>query len=421
MQKTVLLLAYCFPPHGGIAAQRPASLFRFLPEFGWTPHVITNLWNSESTTSLDKDFDRSDMYERNVIECDGNKESLSLNKKIDWWSDKFMPWKTPRSWFRAALREADRFCKSNPPDAIWATYGPHGALKIASLMRNKYRIPWIADFRDTARLLGRNLTSWYNTVETLTCQNATAMTTVSKDLADELRFRHNRPVEIIYNGFFPEDLSEHLNEPPNKEIFSLCYTGSIDPRQRDPSILFDALDLLLFEKKISSLDFSVRFIGTSKSVLKRFSTRPSSSLLTISEWLPRSKVRRLRADASALILITSPNLPGVLTGKVFEYIVANRPVIAIPDDNGSIKNLLSETNTGTCYNSPRDLANRIHELYIAWKQGIQSGFNPNWASIQRFSRRSQVGNIAEILNRITTNQRDERGDTADNEGSLQGH
>jgi hypothetical protein len=404
MPKNVLIISHSFPPHGGIAAQRPAALFRFLPEFGWTPHIITNRWTARSTNAFDHDFHKSNIYRQSVIECNGNPSEYSLMKAVDWISDKLLPSNTPRRWFRAALKEADRFCKSSPPNAIWATYGPQGALKIASLMQKRYGIPWIADFRDTARLLAKNLAGWYNASETRTCRNASAITTVSAELADELRLRHERPVEVVYNGFFPEDVASSENDKQRNETFVLVYTGTIDSRKQDATILFDALDQLLVNGHINPLDFAVRFAGTSQAALGPYRSRPSACLISIHDWLPKAAVRQLRADAGALILLTCPTQPGVLTGKVFEYLTANRPILAVPNDNGCIYKLLKQTNTGESFSTPCELAERINKLYLSWKHNQQHPFSPNWESIYQFSRRGQVKKVSEILDRIAKSE-----------------
>ena len=83
---------------------------------------------------------------------------------------------------------------------------------------------------------------------------------------------------------------------------------------------------------------------------------------------------------------SSPTRKGCLTGKIFDYLAAGRPIVAVPCDNGEIKRLLNETQAGYSLSREEDIVEKICELFELWKKDKKFTVNFNQSEINKHSR-----------------------------------
>jgi glycosyltransferase involved in cell wall biosynthesis len=214
-----------------------------------------------------------------------------------------------------------------------------------------------------------------------------------------MKKRHNKTFEVIQNGFDEKTLGIDQSRPISK--FNIVYTGAANLGKPNFRPLLDAIANLICSGKIDQNDISIEFYGAGneKSLERMFSNHPFRKLVKNYGYLPRERMSDLQRSAAILLQATYPGT-GTLTSKVYEYLVAFRPILAIPNDHGEIASLLQETITGLCCTSVGEISSQLFEWYVEWKNTGTIKCNCNEPAIMKYSRREQAGQLAQLLNRI---------------------
>lgn len=240
-------------------------------------------------------------------------------------------------------RAWDELSKEEPWDLVVSTSGPYTVHFLADkLKKKKLAKAWIADFRDTwsnsfiyPGIFPFNLLEPY--FEKKLMKNADFITTVSDPFASLLGKLHGiNKVHVIENGFDPEDLETLDKQPifPKDGKLRIVHTGTIYLGKRDPSPLFAAIERIASSPSSRPLlnRLEVLFPGPYQANL--------SSLIEqykVGQWvkmpgfLSRPEALRMQRDADYLLFLpwNDPNIDGVLTGKIFEYLFSKTPILSI--------------------------------------------------------------------------------------------
>jgi glycosyltransferase involved in cell wall biosynthesis len=224
-------------------------------------------------------------------------------------------------------------------DVVITTAWPYSVHFVGwMLKRNHHARLWVVDWRDlwTANHiypgvpLIKNLEKWlekrFNTY-------ADMITTVSNPLAKYLAERYGNKVHVINNGYDEDD----YNALPGMRIFPddgkirVVYTGSLYPGKRDPSPLFQAIARLTEQSLISPNDLEVIFASKLLDVAELATASGVLPYVKCLGFLPREEALRMQRDADALLFLEheAPGVEGILTGKLFEYLYAGPPILAI--------------------------------------------------------------------------------------------
>jgi glycosyltransferase involved in cell wall biosynthesis len=187
-------------------------------------------------------------------------------------------------------------------------------------------------------------------IETKTLSRAAVLVTVSEPLKCKLQQLHNKPVAVVLNGYDPADYPNYTTEPSSHLPLRIVYTGRIYPGKQDPTPLLSALERLLQSGRISMSEVRVDFYGPNPhamhGVAKHFPiVRP---MLRIHGEVSHTEALALQTAADALLLLawTNPHEKSLYTGKVFEYLGARRPILAIGPRGGVLDELFEETRPG---------------------------------------------------------------------------
>ena len=411
--KKVLLLAYHYPPYSGIAARRAVGVVTFLPFFGWEPIVVAGDWKKDNTRYYDSKTLTEPLKKAIIRTCPtGSKnEQHPILRQI---KHRIIPLiqgeRYPNKWFTNILSAGREIIEQEQPDVIWATFSPPASLKAADALSRTYHVPWIADFRDTWRLLSKRFFWRYELPEKQLCKSASSIITVSQGLADELSQRHQRPVVVIYNGFDPKLLNYLENSSSNNERqpnFTIVYTGNVLPgiHGQDPSPLFQALDYLLMDQKIDPVHISIHFIGSTEQSLRAIQRFRSYEFVTITPWLPREQALQAQRNASILLHLATPHIRGVLSGKIFEYLASGRPILSFPHDQGGVSELLAQTRAGVSLVSADEIAEQILLWYQEWQRSGTVRNNADIEIIKRYSKLEQARILASVLDEAAKQSR----------------
>ncbi len=405
--KRVLLIAFYFPPRNNIACYRSGCFAKFLPDHGWLPTVVCQDWPADRPDS-DPDFvgalpEAVKIHRVPSPPERGVYERVLLRKAAPY----FWPHRAPILWYRQALRQIEALQKTTRFDVIWATSDPLTPLALALEASRAKRTPWAADLRDCLNV--QHFGSWYKRPlfrlqERRLCRHADRVITVSEGLAEALQDITGNSISVIPNGFDPSLLPEQKLSP--SRVFTILYAGTLVVGQQDPRPVFRALELCLDRGQIPREEVEIQFLGT----------KPESVKQTLAEMADRLPVRvlprhphraalALQTQASVLLLLAHASEKGIMTGKVFDYLAAGRPILAVPDDRHTTSALLKSTGAGVALTDVEAIARQLVEWYTRWRSDPSFNLPRKENEIGRYSRSVQAGELAAILTELANGSR----------------
>jgi glycosyltransferase involved in cell wall biosynthesis len=442
--KKVLIITYYWPPSGGAGVQRWLKFIKYLREFGWEPIVYTpeNPEAPAIDNSLLKDvpanitvlkqpiWEPYNLYKGFIGQKKGEKinagfltekKKPGLAEKISVWirGNWFIP-DARKFWIKPSVKFLSEYLKKNPVDALVSTGPPHSMHLIALGLKKQLDIPWLADFRDPwttidfydKLMLTRSSDERHKKLELEVLKKADTVLTIGWHIANSLEKIIDRKIDIITNGFDEDDfptspLTPLLQErgAPNiklDEKFSISHIGAMNT-DRNPKVLWAALSELLAENENLKKDLKIHFIGkTDYSVLNDLDKFQLSPYVTKTEYLPHAKTTEAMQTSQVLLLAlnNTPNTLGVISGKLFEYIAAKRPILAIGKEDGDAARIIKETGAGTIcdFTDKEKMKTEISRMYELFRQ---KNLNVVSSNISNYSRKAQTGKLSEILNQMS--------------------
>lgn len=318
-------------------------------------------------------------------------------------------------WVGPARRKGLELMKAHRFDAILSSFSPPAVHMVASRLKSVHpETVWLADFRDlwannhiiSAKGLLRLIE---NALERRTMQGrADALITVSEPLGQELGERYPRlPVWVIENGFDPDEFPDwrvRIRTPPGANgMLRICYAGTLYPGRRDPTPLFEAVNRLIDTGVLDRSRISIDFYGQNEKQLAAILDRCHGNrhgVVHAHGFVSRADSLAAQARSSLLLLLESsaPEARGVLTGKLFEYLVSGIPILAVGiNSHNAAGALLQRTGTGFCAITADEIATMLTEALQ--KQRFEF-YTPNADLIASYSRDLQAQGITERLIRM---------------------
>lgn len=349
----VLLIAFAYPPVANMGCVRPAGLAKYLPQFGWNALVLTPKAGARTPQPdvIETDYrDHVTEWKRRLGFNSGRSihEQLRLpvasvpgselrHTKLLRVAKHLLSYPDSRKgWIKYALDAIKELRRQNRRiDAIISTSPPITTHLIGREAKRILGCPWIADLRD---LWTQNLNPTYSVVELWqtglekrTLGQADALVTVSEPWADRLRQRYSRkPIHTITNGFDPEDFRPQVAGLTPQ--FSITHAGSLYEGHRDPSRLFEVVRDLISSGHMSADDVRIRFFGPKEIWLEPMVRQYGlEGVVEIFGTVPREEVvkREIESQVLLLLCLTIPGETGIHNGKLFEYLGAGRPILAL--------------------------------------------------------------------------------------------
>ncbi len=426
MTKKVLIISYYFNQIEQIGSIRLRGLAKYLPEFGWEPTVITIKYPDKTDSAFRTiETEYSDLMTNwksklgfNLDE--GVQDQLNVNSKqkskgvldylINKWLEIFAYPDPEKNWYKPAVKAGSEILEDEDFDLILSSSGPATCHLIAHELKNRYKIPWVADLRD---LWTQNHDYAYSSLrrfretrlEKKTFSTADALITVSSPKTERLARLHNHEnVYAIPNGFDPDLISTEKELDKN---MSIVYTGRIYPGKMDPEPLFKALNEIITDQEIDEKDVTVDLYGINVDVLNDSVEKYNlKNIVNIKGLIPREKVIEKQRKAQLLLLLNwnDPNEKGVYTGKVFEYLSAKRPIIAIGGyGDGVVDELLEDTDAGTSLREVNDIKNVINQYYTQFKANGKVQYKGIPEEINKFSHVGMAEKFSEVFSNVENN------------------
>jgi len=431
--KKVLVISYAFPPTNAIGALRVGKLVKYLPEFGWEPVVLTANIRQDVPQTLPVEINKANIvrtpyfylnpalnYRRSRPRGDtsiskptsrGRTFSSSLRPLARLATNLVAQLPIlhnllfePNGWYFYAVREGLKLLKNNDIKVIFSSSQPRLSHLIAARLHNKTKIPWVAEYRDLwvdpQHNKSRFYQFWETKVERKVMEGCHTLITVSEFTVKQLEAIHPKKIAVIHNGFDEQDYSENV---PLISKFTLTSTGSISFGKRSPELVFQAVAQLQEEGRISPNNFEVRFYGGSQlqPLLPLIEKYQLGELVKIYGFVPFKESVKRQQESAVLLLLerNSPLAQHVYTGKVFEYLGAGRPILALAYKTGAIDKLLQETATGVLVNEVEAIKGVLTRWLEEWRQSgiITSHWNPDISTIKKYTRREGARKLAQLL------------------------
>jgi glycosyltransferase involved in cell wall biosynthesis len=387
--RKVLLLTYHFPPSGAVAVYRMLGLARHLPAFGWQPIVVAPPrvpWEPEDTSLLSQ-VPAGTLVERIPFAAG--------------FLGKFARYFAPEShWLFKARSACERLLREHRPEAV-ITSSPPGCVHWLGLWLAKRGLPWLADFRDP----------WIvnQTIERWTVHRRYERWLEAKVMRRATRLIANTPLNqrgweaaypeqagkmvTITNGFDPEGFPPVGPHTLGKPL-TMLHAGELY-HGRDPRPLLDALQGL-------RLPIAVDFLGRMSGMAFDFATEIARRGLGDSVKLPgmvpyaQALERMMRADI--LLLVHTPDWRLSVPAKLYEYLGAGRPILALAEPDSDIGWVLRTSKVLHRIAPPRDVP-AIQRALLELTREVQAGSpaTPDRDALQQFTRAGMARQFAECL------------------------
>ena len=423
--KRVLLIAYAYPPCTEIGAIRPAGLAKYLPRFGWEPTVLTVKLPGQRPSwarvieTADEDVlqtwkvrfgleGKRGLHEQLGLPVTQKRDSQLVHTKLLFAMRYLLTFPdSTKGWIPFAIQELERIKKSSTVDAIVTTSPPISAHLIGRQAKHILGAPWIADLRD---LWSQNLAQGNDLVRRLerpverrTLRDADALVSVSEPWAARLReFYPDKSIFSITNGFDADDFRPWPEALTS--TFTITYTGRLYEGKRDPTPLFEAIQELIQEGVLSRSAIRVRFYGSIEPWLRPLVHNFGlDDVVEVAGTVSREEALRRQRESQVLLTLGWSDLreTGQHTGKVFEYLGARRPILAIGGSRGVVTELLERTRAGVHAQSKEELKNTLHGWYAEHLQAGRVLYRGEERELYLYTHEQMASRFAEVLDSVS--------------------
>lgn len=384
MPHRILLIAGFFPPYSPLGAVRAPMLVRWWCEQGHDVRVIA-LENPAVVGQLDHVLPPEAVTYIPFIRAapplgqaaGGVKKLLvkresafrpqwdslrTLYRQMVHFPDRY------RTWIKPAVAQAVAMARQWQPDLIYSTAPPHSGHVVACQIAGRLNRPWLAELRD---LWADNP---YNDGHPLfepiqrryvwgTLARAAGHVTLTRGAGARVSSALRRPITLSYNGFGADDF-EGLQavSPLDPDRLTIVHAGIIYAGQREPTMLLAALAKL---DAATRARIRVIFFHDEQSALATSAAHHGvAECIELREPVPRRQILTLERQADVLLLCrwNNPAEDAIIPGKVFEYIGARRPILAIGSTTGEAADIVRAGPFGMVMGDPDAIARQL----IAW-------------------------------------------------------
>ena len=427
--KNLLIVSFYFPPVMSAGSVRIGKFAKYLPEYGWEPIVLTVEPKPKMIVGIPVEIDAARIVRTPYRDpagvfskppaVHGERERRPGKKggkiSLREWIKRCSPFTIQRmpdrllGWYPYAVKAGRKILEWDGIDAVFSSHPSPVNHLVAAKLSGEAGIPWVADYRDlwTGSTL-RPYPGWLEAVERRyerkVLKHAGALTTVSETLRDYLSDLHAKPVEVIYNGFDPEDFKTR-ERGKDSNVLTMVYSGTLYTSRQSPVPLFEALKRLREKGIISENNFRVRFIGVQEPPFHDLvSEYGLDGLVTSEPFQPyEENVATLRnADILLFFSWNEGEMKGNPTSKIFQYAGAGRPILVVGKGNPFAVKFVETTRAGETVESADEIEGAITRWMEVFAKGGGVSCPPNEGALKPYNRRSQAGQLAAILDRVAS-------------------
>lgn len=421
--RTALFVSYYFPPLGGPGVYRPLKLCKYLPEWGWTTAVVAA--DDPQYEHRDETLLAQVPLETPVYRAKGG---VPWHGRLcEWLARRRGLWRLGApvrsvfafpdekvDWGRRAYRRGMQAIHDVRPDVIFTTSYPFATHLVGLRLKQATRIPWVADFRDPwadGPMHMAGLSGWtvsrHRALEHRVARTADHLTLAHPLAAESFQARHQIPAEkvsCLTNGFDPEDFEGWTFAPTSRSRIRIVHLGTFYGPY-NPAPLKRALALAA-EKRPGLLEqIRLVFVGGTNVP---FDDIAGLEVEVTGRLAQGDALRRLREGDVALNVYERATGKHNISTKLFEYLAAGRPILAIVPEDGTTAEIVRRCSAGFVADPdrPSDVLAAIERCIEVARGRVP--FAPRREEVRRFSRHELAGDLSRILDRLTTRQTGEK-------------
>ncbi|WP_264536925.1 glycosyltransferase family 4 protein [Flavobacterium sp. N1736] len=424
-QKKLLIITYYFPPAGGPGVQRWLKFVKYLPEFDIQPIVYVpenptypiideglvsqisdkvivlknKIWEPYQLASI---FSKNKTKKISSGIFPQKKKQTFLDKTFLWVRGNLFIPDARVFWVKPSVTYLEKYIKENNIDTIVTSGPPHSLHLIGLELKEKLNVKWFADFRDPWTTIGYHkalrLSSYaakkHKKLESKVLNTADTIIVTSKTTKTEFEALTNKPISVITNGYDVENVEKQTLDTK----FTLAHIGSF-LSDRNPPFLWECLVELLNEIPDFKTHLEIKLIGAvSQEVLDAISQFNLNEYLNLLGYVSHHEAiaHQKKSQVLLLIEINSEDTKSIIPGKLFEYMVSNRPIIAIGPQGSDFADIIKETNTGVFfdYSEKAKLKSVILDFY---NQFLEGKLQSNGVGLQQYSRKNLTRQLAQLI------------------------
>ncbi len=426
--KKVLIIAYYWPPAGGPGVQRWLKFVKYLPDFEIEPIVyvpenatypildqeleseinknitilkqpinepykLASIFSKKSTTTISS----------GIIKAE--KKQSFIEKILLYVRGNFFIPDARVGWVKPSVDYLSNYIKSNAVDVIITTGPPHSMHLIGLELQKRFAVKWIADFRDPWTSIGYHkelkLTDKsaqkHKDLEKEVLTKADTILTTSSTTKNEFSEITTKPIHVITNGY---DI-ETIEKPAMDQKFTISHIGSLLSK-RNPRILWKALKEILKENEQFRADFQLQLIGkVSSEIIDTITEFRLDGYINVLGYVSHTEALKYQRSSQMLLLIEidSYETIGIIPGKLFEYMAAERPILAIGPKESDVEQIIKDTNAGKYFNY--DNLDEVKQYILdCYEKYQQKNLKVHGIGLQYFSRRKLTEKLASVIKNV---------------------
>ncbi len=407
--RRVLVISYLFPPMGGVGVQRTLKFVKYLRDFGWEPFVLAARppRHGLRDESLLADLPQGVSVTRTRAIIPPQSLPWRVRDFITRW---ILTIDEQVGWLPFAQRAGLEIIRDHHIDLVYSTSTPYTAHCVARYLHAQTRLPWVADFRDPW-VGNANLhfatpfhRKFVESKERQVIQQADHIQVVSPPMAEAFTSRYDglsaSRLTCLPNGFDAQDFAHIQPAARAQDRFTLVYTGSFYAHGRTARSFLEAISSALQHGAIPRQALDIQLVGNlGNATLEWITELGLNDIVQTPGFIPhdQSLARLFSADVLLLIVGDAADSAGVYTGKLFEYLAAQKPILCLAN-GGVAADLVLKSRTGRVV--PPEAVDQIKEnlveMYQAWKEGLLQ-IQPNQPLIQSFERKQLTERLAVIF------------------------
>jgi len=410
--KKVLMICFFFPPLGGGGIQRSVKFVKYLPDYNWRPMVLSvKNWHYHAEDNSPLPANDLKIFRAPALNWDFIYEWL-YKFRLDFFAHflkkKESHWLFPDrmiGWLPHAYRIAKTIIRFHRPDLIYTSSPPNTSHVLGYLLKKKFNIPWVADFRDEwsdYQFFAWN--SWQRVLQRAaekrilhSADQVVSVTTWVINLLKSKSANSKHKFTTIPNGFDSSELN-NISEVGKNRTFTIVHAGTFYGN-RNVNNLASAINVLLQQGKISPDKFRIEFIGSGvdSSIFQNQRIIKQYNYLSHHECLRRIK----RADAT--LLIQSHEGKTGIPGKTYEYLALQKPILALIPEHSLLSSFLSQFNAQwICpFENVEQLASTILKMYRQWETN-QLQVKYSSSLLGQYERKQLTQKLAAIFDGLIT-------------------
>jgi len=433
-KKKVLIITYYWPPSGGIGVLRCLKIAKYLRKYGWEPIIYTAKDAHYPTIdpTNEKDIPKDcTVLKQKIWEpyhiykfITGKKKDANVNgvlmsmdekaglaHKFSVWvrSNFFIP-DARAAWIKPSFKFLSAYLEENKIDAMFTCGPPHTNTRIATLLKEKFDIPYLSDFQDPWTQVDYfkqlRLTGWglkkHQRLEQEAFQAADAMTIVSEFWKKDLASIGGKNISVLYWGYDPDDFKNI--SPKIDDKFTLSHLG-IMGHDRNPKVLFQVIKELNAEIEGFKEDFQLKLVGQIDFTVKEeFEKAGIASNVNFVGSVTRGEALQLTCSSNVLLLLLNQqeNAQGRVPGKFFEYLASKRPIMVLGPTDGDVAQITEKTKRGSTlnYDDGAGMKSMLTDLYHQFKSGkLKQSLQEE---IEEYSHPVLTQKVAGLLDKISS-------------------